>query len=393
MANTISNFLVGIGFEYDDTGSKQIESGMERIKSKALILGAVMAGAFGLKALTSDFADAKAELGRFSDVFSGSANDIQALGNALATEGGSLDSIFSQLESIERLRAGLLVGDAGFIAAAGKAGIDTTDIEKATTVTEAYLALADQFQGLNQQERLNAASALGLDASSIVLLSKGSDQVEAIVEKFKTIRPVTDDMTQAAREFNAEWVEISQNIGGVADALSKEILPVITGITSVINDWFGDNGEDTRDATAALTQATFGRGDREAIVEATGLPAWLFTPISELADNATSGVGEGISDFAATSNINDETAYSNAVRQLGVSTQVQSLQPSSFIAGQAPQEPQRQSSFVAGQAPQQTQQINVNLELDGSTIDRRTIQVVNGMAQTAIDDLASSTGG
>lgn len=37
-------------------------------------------------------------------------------------------------------------------------------------------------------------------------------------------------------------------------------------------------------------------------------------------------------------------------------------------------------------------QVNATLELDGAVIDRRVYKIVDGMAQTALDDLVSSTG-
>ncbi len=62
MAKTISNLLVGIGFDLDKKSTDKVSSGIDSVKSKALKLGGVVAGAFGIKALTSDFANAKDDL-------------------------------------------------------------------------------------------------------------------------------------------------------------------------------------------------------------------------------------------------------------------------------------------------------------------------------------------
>ena len=84
---------------------------MDGIKSKALAAGAVIAGAFGIGALATQFADAKGELGDFSEVFGVSANDVHALGLALEQEGGTLETFMSQIEGLERTRAAALKGD------------------------------------------------------------------------------------------------------------------------------------------------------------------------------------------------------------------------------------------------------------------------------------------
>ncbi len=378
MANVISQFLVGVGFQYDKKGAKDIGSGIDSIKSKALQAGSVLAGAFGVKALTVDFANATDSLGKFGETFGLTANDIMGFGNALAQEGGNLESFMSQIENIERLRAGLQVGDAGFISIAGRAGIDTGALIEATTATEAYLALADQFQGMTQQQRLNAATALGLDAASIRLLSNGRREVEEIVAKFQNIRPVTDEMTEGARLFNESWKETKQNVGSVVDVIGNELMPVLTDVTDEINSWFDENRLESLKAIASLVGTTFGVGAPEDVAEATGLPEWLFTPIRELPGIATDNLSDATSDFFNSGNLRDNVnIYQRQSTQL--ENPSQTVVPSNtFIGG--------------GRAPTQ-QNINVTLELDGQTIDRRTMRVIDGMAQTAMDDLASTTGG
>ncbi len=379
MANTITNFLVGVGFDYDTKGAQEIGSGIDNIRSKALQLGTVVAGAFGIKALTADFAESRDELGRFAEVFGVSANDAQAFGNALAAEGGSLDSFLSQLENIERLRAGLLVGDAGFIAQAGRAGIDTAELESATTATEAYLSLADQFAVMTQQQRLNAASALGLDEASIKLLSQGREEVDSIIDRFRNIRPVTTEMTDAAREFNREWVIARQNVAGVADAISTQIVPIITGIGSSINSWFDDSDGDIARAAGLLTAATFGNADPSEVADATGLPELLFTPIAPGSFDESTLSGQflaPVTDFAQDT--------------LQFATDFFNRDEPRFV-------PFGSQITGAGQRAPQTQQapvnVNATLTLDGEIIDRRTIRVLNGQVQNAIDDIESSNGG
>lgn len=379
MANTISNFLVGVGFDYDTKGAEEIGSGIDAIGSKALQLGAVIAGGFGLKQLTVDFAESRDQLGKFADVFGVGAEDVEAFGNALATEGGTLESFMSQLENIERLRAGLLVGDAGFIAQAGRAGIDTTGLEAATTATEAYLELADQFASMSQQQRLNAAGALGLDEASIRLLSKGRDTVESIVGRFRDIRPVTEEMTEDAAEFNRIWLELNANALGFSDILASEILPVVNDIGGNINAWFGDERSGIRGFISDISELLLITSDPAALSEKTGIPEFLLvSPDEQLERVIDRGkeIGEplGRGAFDIFQDIGDFFSTTG--------------EPIGGIQFDRPEQ------STQGQQQQQTQQnINVTLQLDGQTLDNRTIKVVDGMAQTAIDDIASTTRG
>lgn len=379
MPNVISSFLVGVGFDYDKKGADEIGSGIDGIKSKALQLGAVVAGAFGIKALTVDFAQGRDELGKFADVFGGTATDIQAIGTALATEGGSLESFMGQLENLERLRAGLLVGDAGFIAQAGKAGIDTTGLIEATTSIEAFLDLADQFAGMTRQERLNAASALGLDRASILLLSKGREEVETIVSKFRDIRPVTDEMTESAAEFNRQWIELNENAQGFADILSAKILPIVNDVGENINNWFGDERSGIRKFISNVADLLLISQDPAALSEKTGIPEFLLLSPDKQLDRFIDrgeelGTPLGGATFDAVQAIKEFFSTSD-----GPVGGIQFDRPAAVP-------PMSQS--------QPTQQnINLTLQLDGQVLDKRTVRVVDGMAQTAIDDLTSSTGG
>ena len=101
MAKVISSLLVGLGFDVDQKGAKEFEGSIDSVKSKALQLGSVVAGGFGLKALTADFASSRDMLGKFADTFGVLPNDVMAFGNALATEQGSLEGFMSQLENLE----------------------------------------------------------------------------------------------------------------------------------------------------------------------------------------------------------------------------------------------------------------------------------------------------
>jgi len=420
MPNTITNFLVGIGFDYDEDATKQIGSGIDSVKSKALQLGAVVAGAFGIKALTSDFAGANDQLGKFSQVFGVTADDISAIGRALAAEGGSIESFISQISGLEKLRAGTLQGDFGFVAAAQLAGVDTDPFLKATTATEAYLALAKQFKTLSQQQRINAAAAFGLDEASIRLLSRGRDGIEALVEKQRLIRPVTDAMTKSSAEFNRQMLDLTNNIGGFADRISERLLPQINNVVAGMNDWISANRElinmgvgGVADAitdnpagalgiTTALTAgaltssasllgkipgvggplagaARFG-GGALGIASAGLLGAAIGAEINKHLSLTTKDViGRSIAEILAFFG-NDEaraTIERNAQRENEIVKQ-----------------PIRQVEGLTNQINAiRKQKINLTVQIGNETIDKRVIEVNERQNQITLNDLESTNGG
>lgn len=317
MANgkTIKNFLVGLGFDYDKSGADQIDSSIDSIKGKALQLGAVVTGAFGLKEMTFGFAEANDSLGKFSEVLGVDADAVAALSRVMEHSGGTAEGFIGQLRNLESMRAGLQVGDAGWLATAGAAGIDTESIVQAGNATEAYLELADQFRDMSRQERINAAQALGLDDAAIRMLSTGRDAIVAAMKAEQDMRPVTEEMTKAAAEFNDETQDLLTNVGGIADKISMRLVPAINNVVSGMNDWIGANreliDENLDDALENVGAGALGLAvgkvagpvagaavagagvawdwTAKDVEELTGvrLPDWVFTPIADMIPEST----------------------------------------------------------------------------------------------------------
>ena len=432
MANTLTNFLVGVGFDYDQKGANEIGSGINGIKSKMLQLSTVVAGAFGIKALTTDFAASRDELGKFSRVFGVLPSDVFALGKALEHEGGSVDALMSQLSNLEKMRAGILDGDADFIAAAGRAGVtDTSIITDAENAMEAYIALADVFQGLSGQQRLNAAEALGFDEASIRLLSQGSDSVRDAMSAEKEMREVTEEMTQMAAEFNDQMQNLFSNTGGFADQISVKLLPELNKIIGATNDWVGANRELINQNMGTVldpiaknfgTLATAG-----GLLASGGLLAGLagmarYVPIigKGIAFAASSAarltaIGAGVTIGAELWDWDAKDLKEN----LGIDAPDWLFKPidelfkdseepangADYVPGShySPSDlPMPESDFPDlptfgsignmsdGNSGSMRSEITVNMMLDGQVIDQRIVNVVDGQAELAYQDIRSA---
>lgn len=396
MSNTIRNFIVGIGYDYDEKGQQRVGAGIDSIQSKALKLGAVVAGAFGINKLTSDFAATNDELGKFAKALGLDVTDVAALGDALEYSGGSAAGLRSQLTALAEMRAGLLTGDAGWIEAVSKAEIDHSLITDAENATDAYLALADAFAMMNTDQRINAANALGFDQASILLLSNGRDEVEKLMTEMTRIRPRTAEMAEDAAEFNDQMKRAGDNIGAIADKISVRLLPQVNNVLETVNEWFsdenvgyidgllnritGDEGVETAVTGVAsvgalalgapLAPVLAGAAGAELwdwnaadVKDATGieLPEWMFKPIGELFSNNDA------------SNVVESKQITNSERSTV--------------------ETHRETVSRVQQPPSQPQNINVTLNLDGQVIEQKIISVQERQNQNTIDDLESSIKG
>jgi hypothetical protein len=397
MANTIKNFIIGIGYDYDKKGEKKIESGIDSIKSKALQLGAVVGGAFGIKSLTTDFANAKDELGRFAEVFGVTASDANAFGLALQREGGTLDSFLGQLQNIEKLRSGTLVGQAAFLSEAGKAGVDAKVLLDADDATEGLIQLADQFENLSQQERINAAAALGLDETMIRLLSKGSDEVRRLIENQRRMRDTSEEMTKVSREFNAQFSDLKTNIGGFAEQISIRLVPALGDVLGDMNSWieinrdFLDSG--LNDFLDSLAE-NFGLVAGGLSLIAASKAFTLLRGLSKLplvgglvgagagAGAAATGVlGAGALGYAAGTAINETFIEGNRELEDFFG------RGAAFIAAGLGSE----SAQRALQSD--SQNVTVQLMLDGQVLDERTIDTMNKEFERTQTDITSTNEG
>lgn len=400
MSNVISSFLVGIGFDFDKKSAQQIESGIDSIKSKALQLGSVVAGAFGAFKLAQGFADDTNKLVNFGKIYGVVADDVKALGFAFTETGGSLESAMGSLEKLERFRAGLEKGDASFIASFGIAQGDANDIINATDSVQALTLIAEQFKNATQTQRINMADALGFDEAGLLLLSKGSNEVSRLIAKYKEINTdITPGRAADANEFKINNTELNANIKSVGDTIGAEILPVINDITGKINSWFNDERLSKIEALAGLTRAALGGGTAEQNAQSTGLPSWLFTT-----DSTSTGKALGLPSWL-TSPISNLFPSSGDVNSVVPSGQFMAPNPymqqieepaPAWLYRQTPASPlmpEDQPPPMSQRSSSSTQNINVSLNLDGQVIDRRVVRVVDGMAQTAMDDISSSTRG
>lgn len=385
MANTLTNFLIGIGLSTDDfkRGEKEVLSGVGSMRSQILQLGAVAGGAFGFKALTVGFADATAEAGRFTQVFGGTVEDIRAFGQALEQEGGSLASLMSQIENLERMRAMTPAQIGGLFAEAGIRGVDPSVILNAKSATDAYLALADVLERLSPKQRLPVADVFGLDEASIRLLSQGRDEVERIIERQREIRPLTDEMTEAGIKFNQQLIEFKNNVGQVVDEVSMKLVPALTTAFQFGNEFANLWREGF--TLGEIAGETFGGGRLSAtgLMGDTATSRFLDTPIGEL-------TGQG-GPLSAGGLFGGPSWLDRPITQLfsGDSGAMPTFDdPRTETMAREMLERQR----GVAQQPVEVKVYN-RIELDGQKIDQRIDQRTELQYNQALTEIESSNGG
>lgn len=402
-AKTISSLLVGIGLDFDEKSTKGIDSSFDRVKGSALKLGAVIAGAFGINRLTSGFAASNDALGHFTTTYGVIADDVAAFDRALQKSGGQVGDFVSQIQGLERLRAATRVGDFGFIDAASKAGIDTKAIIDASSATESYLALADQFNSASLQQRLNMASAMGLDDSSIRLLSMGRAQVSALVAEEKKRRPVTQDMLDMSQEFQDSWLDMETGVGRVADSISIKMLPRINSLLAGFNEWLETNDDLIASGIDTFIEKIADNIELVAVgVAAIAAPSLLAG--LGLAAKALGGIirmvpiaGAGIGGFMLGGEIHDNMPIeaSNVIGK-SVATVLSAVGvdgASQALNAEAAAKVAQQRPFLSDNDMPEVPDIYLTntVNIDGQVIEKAAVRVLDASVRTMADELRSTT--
>ena len=392
MANTLTSFLIGIGLDTNEfnNGAKEVASGLDSIKSKALGIGTVMAGAFGAAKISSDFASYADKLGKFGQTFGIAANDVAGFGRAIELSGGDFNTALSQLEQIEKWRAAFQVGDTSWFQAAGMAGVDYNAVITSTDALQALLAQADKFKAASPQMRLNMADALGVDPATLRLLSRGRAEATATIEKFKAMRPLSEDATRASAEFNKELLNLQLTFGALTDNLANKTIPILT---MALKGW----NAPAEDVAKSFNQKILGKSAAGDVVRGA---VGVISPEYEKTLKKQVGVKEEEEKGSWYQRGIDWTLkYYGYGDQSGIAMRgpVPEVQNGPIGIRSLPSEGRNRAEMAAIAAENRTSPpqppiiVHTHLNLDGREIDNRIVEVNQRGHRSTLDDVRSTT--
>lgn len=240
----IADFVVGLGFDTSDfeKGSRRVSTGLTGLRSDILQVGATLAGAFGAKALTIDFANTNDELRQVAERLGITTDALYGANEAAKAFGardGEMTALLSTLTSMKTRFNEL--GELGAFEELAKLGVDIDRLTDAKDSVSAMLVLSDELAKLSTSRRFEAASVLGISAQTLDLLANGSKSVSDLSKAYQDARPHTEAMADASRNLIAQWNELTERVGGRADRLSTPLVAALADITGGMNDWLEAN--------------------------------------------------------------------------------------------------------------------------------------------------------
>lgn len=240
MANTITNFLVGIGYDTTELerGEREFNRSMEGIRSTATIAGAAMATALiGVGKIAVENADRINTLRLQTNTFATSARDVNNYGSALRSLGGDAGDAVREIGRAEEALSNLrLRGDASTFTELAYAGVNIESLTSAESGGEFMRRLADQFPQLDQQQQLSVQNTLGLSPASVELLRQGGEGYQRIMNNVDSIAGITPELIQMSKDYNAVISETQLKWDGVKNTLTEAVLPSMTRIASLAGD-------------------------------------------------------------------------------------------------------------------------------------------------------------
>ena len=233
MAEQIDELFVKLGLDTDEKEFQSANEQFANLRTNALqfgaALGTVGAAGFGL---VNNFAGRTDELGQFADRMDVSAQFVNQLGFALESVGGSADDAFGSIENMLSILQDQDWGQLEGKIESLSAGIDFQALKSAATeadsLREAYVGIAEQIQGLSDRKQQRVLEELGFTGEQMNLLQLGPEEMQARFQRGAELAPVTDEMTESAREFERAMAELTTQTRGIADMFANRLAPAMT---------------------------------------------------------------------------------------------------------------------------------------------------------------------
>lgn len=240
MAEAIDNLFVRLGLETDAQQFEQAEAQFSSLQSTVLQFGAVIGGGIGLQELTFGFAEATEEANQFAQVFEGlgvTPQLVNQMRGAFELIRSDASQAIPFLENIASLIQDTEWGNFSEMALAE--GFDISALQGADTAVEAMTALNEQLNQIDDPERARRiAEHLGFSQDQFRLLR--NNDIGQLRQEAEAFSPLTQEMSDAAREFTQGWNELEQAMTGLKNMISVSFV--------------GDLGQGMQDLAEAIKE-------------------------------------------------------------------------------------------------------------------------------------------
>lgn len=242
MADTIREFLVGLGFKIDDSSERRFISSMEGAVLRAnLLADAIENMAKIVVEKVGQVASQFEQLYYQSSRVGASAQAIRAFEYAVSQLGGTAEGANSSLESFGRF----LRNTPGALSwVAGQLHVQTKDIRGAAREnTEILLDIGERLSHMPPYLADRYRQMLGIDEKTLFAIEHAPEAIRRYQESLKSQSGagITGEAMRQATQFEQAWREVWQRIGNMAEGGELKLLTALTEPMEKFGQWLDKN--------------------------------------------------------------------------------------------------------------------------------------------------------
>ena len=252
MATVIDELMIKLGL--DGSGAKKgmkdaennikgsmknitstLQGGLSSVSKIFTGFGAALVGAFSVGSAFSTWKEQATELGAVSRRLKMSMEDVQGWTGAIGKFGGSaqdfegtlrgLNGQLARMATIGKSRAGTLLQSLG---------IDAGEVGRQRNALEVLEELSGVMEQMAPDEARGIGAALGLDASTIMLLQQGREGMRDLIREKRESAVYTQEDADAVKAYNVEMAKLKKGFMGIMGVLFRSIMPAFTLVTKYV---------------------------------------------------------------------------------------------------------------------------------------------------------------
>lgn len=250
----LESFLIALGIKVDEKSFQKADAAFGGLTKSALQFGAVLASKLAIDKVVGDFKNAGTELNNFNRLTGLSTQNVQALGQALAAQGGNAQDAFAAMQKIQDLMASPITGNVGWFGDVAKLGLDPNAIIGAQDTAEALANIAGAFEKMTPLNQRLAGQALGFDENTIRLLMKGRDEVENQLDSRNKLGIMTQKQVEDAARLTKANAELNLVFTDMGNTIAGELVPAFAEMAEDFTAFYRDN----KDLVDSGLEAFFG---------------------------------------------------------------------------------------------------------------------------------------
>lgn len=237
----LESFLIALGLQVDEKSFQKADAAFGGLTRSALQLGAVFASKLAIDKVVGDFKNAGTELNNFNRLTGLSTQNVQALGQALAAQGGNANDAFAAMLKIQDLMASPITGNVGWFGDVAKLGLDPSQIIGANDTAEALENIAAAFEKMTPLNQRLAGQALGLDESTVRLLMQGRAEVEKQLDARGKLGVMTQQQVEDAARLTKANSELNLVFTDMGNTIAGELAPALADMAEGFVDFYRSN--------------------------------------------------------------------------------------------------------------------------------------------------------